>query len=267
MIAHPLTITYVAEAAGSNSASVTLEQAPLPRAMSVVDLQAMLSVVLGTSQAAEAYTPDDCPATISSGQIVVPLTVWAWPSDLRMSYQLRAASGTVADPVRIQQEREFDQVINFVSETVLPFFCNDISWTWSELGVYSRTGGLIDPPPSLAVDGSTIRSGGDFLGVIRVRCLAVGYAHTVTMTIDKANNDKISDIRNSVTASWADTDGQTRATALDLTLPDCVQDLAALCPDGSLVKTWTGSVNDKEETVPVVYYNDCNGRVILVRNE
>lgn len=264
-----LTITYAGgdlPAGAQSSPGLTLEQAPLPAAQGVPDLQAMLSVVLGTGQAAQAYTSPDCPASVAEGEIVVPLTVWVWPSDLALNYTLLAESGTVSEPVRIEQEREWDQVINFEAETVLPFHCRDLSWSWSDLGAYSRTGGLIDPPPELRAEGSTILSSGDFLGVLRVRCLAIGYAHTITMTIPKNAASKITDIRNSVTASWTQ-DGVTRTATLDLQIPDCVADLAALCPDGELAVEKVTGEHQKDETVWVIYYNGCTGRVIVVRSE
>lgn len=263
-----LTITYSGKAlpvGTTSSAGLTLEQMPLPAPIGTANLQAMLSSVT-SGLAAASYSPPDCPATILDGQVIIPLTVWVWPSGLSLEYQLSAALGEIGPPVRIEQEREFDLVINFASETVLPFFCADLSWGWSEMGAYDRMGRLVDPPPAVTSDGTKVTTSGDWLGVIRVRCRAIGYAHAVTMTLPKSAATKVTDIKNSVTAAW-DQDGHGQAISLDLKIPSCVEDLLAMCPDGAYVRDRVlGSVT-KEELVPVVYYNDCNGQVLVVRYE
>jgi hypothetical protein len=265
-MATTLTIPYTGPASILLSPWLRLEQEPVDTTrLSLSDLQTMLAMAIN-GVPAQVYTAPSCPASVRAGGVVVPLTVWVWPSALDLPYRLTAALGVVGEPIRIEQEREFDLVIDFASVVDLPFIVADVDWEWSDLPCFDRFGAEV-PRPDLTCDALSIRSSGAFLGVVRIRCRAIGYQHTVTMTLDKAADKKMADIKNSATVAWVDGEGTTVTESLELTIPGCVKELMAACPDGQLVQEATyGSITD-EELVPVVYYNDCSGQILAVRYE
>lgn len=261
-----LTIPYAGGAATEAAPWLNLEQVPVPtNRLSLADLETMLAMV-GGGTPARVYSQPVCPAMVRQGEVAIDLGVRVWPSDPALAYRLSVDLGTLADPVRIEMEREFDLVLNFAASTDLPFHCRQLSWQWSALPCFDRFGREV-ARPRLTVTPAAIRSSGDFLGVIRVRCLAVGYLHALTMRLPKSEAATVTDVTNTATATWTAA-GEQQDGAVELALPRCVEQLLALCPDGGLQQErYYGGGSDDPETRPVVYYNACNGSVITIRYE
>ena len=262
MMAETLTLTYSGREAADSEATLRLEQMPVATtAVTLDDLEQMMAMVRGGTSAT-AYRQPTCPVTVIAGEVRVPLTVWVWPSDLALDYSLSFAAGVPDARVQIEQEREFDLVIDFDTTIALPFFCRTIELIWSDLPCWDQFGNEV-PRPELTATPTALQVSAEILGVVRVRCLAIGYAHPVTVTFAKGLDSKILDIKNTVTASWS-----AGVATLDLQYPACAADLLAACEDGELVRERViGQFTDEEDRIPVVYYNDCTGSVLAVRYE
>lgn len=261
-MAETLTITYSSRETLESDATLRLEQLPVSfTALTLDDLEQMMALVRGGTSAT-AYRQPTCQVSVVAGEVKVPLTVWAWPSALDLDYEIIFAAGNPEARVQIEQEHEFDLVIDFKTSIKLPFYCRDIELIWLDLPCWDRFGREV-PRPELTTTPTTIQVSAEVLGVVRVRCLAIGYAHPVTVTFAKGLDAKILDIKNTVTASWA-----AGAATLDLHYPACAADLLAACDDGTLVRERViGQFKGEEDRIPVVYYNDCTGSVLAVRYE
>ena len=260
-----LTLTYSGAARTSTAPWLRLEQMPVPStALSLDDLEQMLAMVR-SGQSAHGYRQPTCPVSVVAGEVRVPLTVWAWPSDPGLSYRLAFAMGTPGPVAQIEQEREFDLVIDFGRHIALPFHCRTIELVWSDLPCWDRRGRVV-PRPTLTASPTLITVSAEVLGVVRVRCRAIGYAHPVTVSFAKTADAKILNLENTATAWWRD--GEDIHTAsLDLKYPACAADLLALCPDGRRVRERVLGEMGEDEVRMVVYYDDCTGRVLSVRPE
>lgn len=263
MTAISLAITYAEEAQASVPA-LALEQVPVAdNGLTTEDLAAMLALVRA-GYSAKTYRPRSCPASVVDGRVVVPLHVWAWPVPIDLPYVIAANQGDLAAPVLVEVEREFDVVFDFVDRVTLPFAVRSVAWEWTAMPCFDRLSNEV-PRPAVTVDGNTLTLGDEVLAVLRVRCVAVGYLHALTLRIGKGTN-AITDVEAVVSAGWRAKAGA-QATELQLDLPGCVDLLLASCADGSLVAEAHGSVRDDTERVAVVYYNDCTGAELAVRYE
>lgn len=258
-------LSYAGQSATDPEIWLNLEQEPVStNSLSLSDLETMMAMVSGGIPAS-MYTQPVCPAKVIDGEVIVPLGLWVWPSDLALDYALTVAIGDLSTPDRIEMEREFDLVINFSGSVDLPFYAAALSWSWSDMPCFDRYGAQITPP-HLTVTPTAILGPSDFLGVIRVRCLAVGYRHTVTMRLPKSAVSSITDVSNSATVTWMDGAEQAE-TIIDLDLPRCAAQLLAACPDGQLQQErYFGAIHDDHDG-RTVYYNACNGEVLAVRRE
>lgn len=121
-------------------------------------------------------------------------------------------------------------------------------------------------PPIVTAAASSISVDADIVGVLRIKCAAAGWLHTLVLRFDKGDS-KISDIDVAVSAKWA-AGGETSAQSLDLTLPGCLETLLETCDDGDLkYERGSGRVIEPDETVPVVYYSECDGQKLALRYE
>lgn len=260
-----LIITYSSDAAKRDVPWVRLEQMPVPStALTLDDLEQMLALVR-SGQSSHGYRQPSCQVSVVAGEVKVPLTVWAWPFDLGFDYSLGFSMGETGEVVQIEQEREFDLVIKFDRRVTLPFYCRTISLEWSDLPCWDRWGQEV-PRPTLTPTPTSLLISTEVLGVVRVRCLAVGYAHSTTVSFPKTADNKILNLKNTVTAWWS-VEGEVQTTSLKLDYPACAVDLLATCPDGKRVRERIlGEMGEKEKRM-TVYYDDCTGRVLAVRGE
>jgi len=147
--------------------------------------------------------------------------------------------------------------------------------------------------PTITVTGSTVSLSSPCYGVLRVRGMATGYKHTLTMEFAKQGNVvaaqvadvtlngtpqvaapapagyAITSIDVSVTATYKDGTGEEQSKILSLDIPECVKDLLEYCEGDRLIHQGTESttIGDTETPTPVVYYDTCTGNVITLRYE
>lgn len=259
-----LTALYTGAESGS-VVRLTLEQEPVAdNSLTLDDLEAMLALVR-SGLSAQSYRPASCPASVVAGVVIVPLDLWVWPVPLDLDYTLSPNLGVISAASAVEIEREFDLVIDFSRRVELPFLTSALTWEWSDLPCFDRMSNEVERP-AVTVEPAALVVDAEIMGVLRIKCTAIGYLHTLRLDFAKGT-DAITDIKAAVTASWRD-NGETITESIDLKLPGCVEQLLASCPDGTRKREAAmGSVTDEEEVRPVVYYNDCDGSVMAVRYE
>lgn len=259
-----LTALYTGEASGS-AVRLTMEQEPVPdNSLTLDDLEAMLALVR-SGRSAQSYRPPTCPASVVNGVVVVPLDLWVWPVPLDLDYSLSPNQGVISSAIAVEIEREFDLVIDFERRIDLPFLTSSLSWEWSALPCFDRMSNEVDRP-SVTAEPAALLIGSEILGVLRIKCTAIGYLHTLLLSFVKGT-DAITGVKAAVTASWRENNAtQTESLALDI--PGCVTQLLETCPDGTNKRERVlGSMQPEEQAVPVVYFSDCDGTVMAVRYE
>jgi len=276
-----ITFQYSGDVGNGNDPRLLLEQAPVStKDLALDDLANMLALVR-SGISAYTYITQSCAATLINGQVVVPLTLYVWPSLPDLEYELSAAipAWTAIGPaVAVEQERDFDLVIELSDSVDLPCLAAGLEITWQTPAISGR-GGVVDPPPLISGYDTALQAVGPIgsasgpinrlrldrqvFGVLRVRCRALGYRHAITMTIPKTGDLKITNIRETVTAAWPLADGTIETETLDITLPACVETLLETCETG-LYPGARSEIIDQEEMVPELHYSTCDGSLIGV---
>jgi len=274
-----LTLSLSTGASSPNDHRLILEQEPVRTgALPLSELETMLSLAR-SGISARAYIAGKCPASIDGISVVVPLTLYAWPSHAQ-PYSLSPAISawtTIAEGVAIEQERDFDLVVENTNTINLPCLAKSCTVSWQSPAILSN-GREIEPPDITGYDlnqsalialdhphgpiNRLVLARACF-GVLRVRCTAIGYQHAITLAIPKGDA-KISDVKETVTGSWNLIGGTTDATALQLTLPSCVETLLAACYDDTTVGDHLGTTTETG-TRKQLRYSTCTGAVLGYR--
>lgn len=272
-----ITLSYSGDAASGNEPRILLEQKPVPAGqLSLTDLTNMLALVR-SGISARSYIADSCPATIVGGLVLVPLTLFVWPSMPDLDYTLTAALPawtTIGEAVAFEQERDFDLIVPAASAIDLPCLAASLELTWQTPAI-TKNGVVIDPPaisgydtaldqwgPITASNGpiNRIRLEREVFGVLRVRCRALGYRHAINLAIPKDGEHKLTDIEESITAAWQLSDGGTDTVTHDLALPSCVSSLLEACEsEPNRTPGNRSEVTDPEELIPELRYSTCDG--------
>jgi len=258
-------ITYTGPAASAGSVWVHLEQQPVSSSqLTDADLQTMLALVMsGTS--ARTYRPSSCEAYLTGSSVVAELGLYVFPSNMDLAYTLESELLDIGPKTAISMEREFDLVVGFDAEIELPFIADNLQLTW-QTDCYSKYGVVVDRP-EITSDSTKLSFSSEVFGVLRVRCNARGYYHTLTFAMAKDADQSITDIQAAVEVTWDDGSGA-QSDALDIDLPPCLETLLEACDDGTTItESVFGSVTNEDETVPFIYYSPCSGRLLTVRNE
>ena len=263
-----LTVTYAGDAynASATSARLALEQEPVADSkLTTNDLTVMLALVR-SGVSAKAYIPASCPASVVDGQVICPIDVWVWPSPGNLAYTLTANQGSLGERIRVEMEREFDLVINFERTVQLPFDTTSLSWEWSVMPCLDSNSQPVAVAPNVTATSSTISVDADVIGVLRVKCMAVGWLHTLVLRFAKGDAT-ITNIDVVVTAQW-ESGGENQTARLPIELPGCLKTLLETCDDGELkYERGMGAVRYPNETYAVVYYSECNGHKLALRYE
>lgn len=267
-----LTATYSAAAvAESESSWLKLWQRPYSAQVQqagFTDLTAMWYMAL-SGLSARLYRAATCPATISAdGVVTVPIDFYVFPSSLGMQYSLSAGTGSIGAPVYIEEEKELDLVFDQQDSKELGYLTDAIEYEFLS-GAYGEFGSQLPLPQVSHADGIIKLSTSCFC-VIRIKCLAKGYRHRVTMTLTKyeppAEGEldwtgyKIENLQNVIQATWIDGD-ELQSAELDLEIPPCVEDYLAECEDGGL----KGIIGKKGEPWFLLFFSTCTGNKLGVR--
>lgn len=250
---------------------IHLEQEAVPlsqRNATLADMVQMFNRAL-SGLSARSYQLEKCAAATikSDGTLMVTLKVRVWPSSLDLPYVLTSSYGLVAagDPVEI--EREVDVAVEGTDAVTLPWLVG-APLAWWQLPCFNEFSEPV-PEPAITVAGATFDLSSSCYGVLRIRGLAQGYQHTVTMEFTKPEKSALANIKVSLTATYTDSNGEQQAEILALTLPACVLDLLEYCEGDNILAAdpRTELVINHDDPIPTVYYDTCTGQVIELRYE
>ena len=244
-----------------------LEQQPVSSGkLTENDLNRMLALVLA-GKSARAYRPESCEGWVSGDTINADLAVYVWPSALDLPYTLEASGVTMGVQEAWQQERDFDAVLEMSATLQLPFLVDQCQLSW-QTPAYNRFGEVI-AYPELTVDGAIVTASAECFGVLRVRCLALGWRHAAAFSTVKVPNQKITEVHPSVRCTWIGADGKPDDDVIDLDLPSCLDGLLESCGDGTTMRDRViGHIGDEEDQqVANIYYSTCTGQVLALRYE
>lgn len=264
MITATLAIDYVTQA--TTQPWVHLEQLPVAdNSLGLKDLARMLALVR-SGVSAHAYRQPNCPCSVYEGTVDVPLEFFAWPSAPVLPYTLQTTHGELGAAEAIMMEREFSVVVDFNRRIDLPFFiAADFTCTWADMPCFDRWGNEVDRP-AVTVDAVSVQVTAEVLGVLRIRCVAIGFRHALQVVYPKTSTTRVSAKSPQVTATWGSGDSA-GSTTISLDIPGCVSDLLTTCDDGTLLSEASngGQVSKETGKVPVIYFNKCTGAAYPVQ--
>jgi hypothetical protein len=259
----------------SSNIWVRLEQEKIPdysNALNFSDMYQMwVMAKYGTS--AFMYLQNYCPISINAdGTVTVAISFYSYPSQMDLVYSVDTSLGELGEKIRISEDREFDLKFENSNNATLPYVATNLEITPISRAIHSSKGEI--PFPSYTVDGSVITLSESCFAVVRVKCKAQGFLHTVLLTFVKEettkdeNGDinktgyKISNIQCTETAKWINGEYEQQEDVLDLEIPPCVESYLAQCGEGT-----GGGLKviplDKDRH-QVVYWNVCTGNILAV---
>lgn len=244
--------------------SIGLEQAAVvDGSLTTTDLYKMVSLAKN-GVSAKLYRPDTCEVSVVDGQVLVDLDLFVWPKPLGLDHTIASNIGTLSPGIEHIVDREFDFIINFSRQIELPFVVSSISYELTQLPFFDSSGNVVQTP-SISFDDRYAYVDSDVVGVIRIKCRAIGLKHTLSLAFDKNDSD-ISGVNITASATYTYND-ELLTSSLTMELPGCVELLLSSCEDTLLTEYTYGIVKDKSELIPVVYYSDCDGSFLALRYE
>lgn len=256
-----LTISYTQEEQSSADWLRLSQAAVTSNKLTNEDLEVMLALVK-SGVSAHAYKPANCEASVLTDRVVADLTLKVWPSDINIVYDLSSELLTIGAAKSLQEWHEFDLIVPMASKVDLPYLCEDYTLAW-QTPAYNSRGEEVEEPDVTRI-GAVLYLSAEVFGVLRVKCLAVGWQHNLRFSWVKTEWQSITNVKLTVSASWIG-----GVESLTLELPGCLEALLAFCPDGNSKHSHGQSTVDSEEdeVISVVYYSPCSGKVIAVRQE
>lgn len=262
-----LSLPFVGEATTSTTTDTWLNLEQVPLADNTVNLASLAEMYsrARSGLSARTLTAANCPITFDGDNVVVPVEFTVYPSSLDLAYRLAADLGEISTGQLVSEPVELDVVIPFQTEVQLPYIMEGATAV-AQTPFYNAQGERLSGAGMVLIyeELGLIEARQACFCVLRVTGNAVGYRHTVTLTFAKGD-DAITDVTETITAAWEDADGELQGESLELELPSCAADFLEYCADGELLLE--GLVKSNDEKIPVVYYSDCSGKVVLVRYE
>lgn len=265
-----LTISYApAKQSSTVKYSLTVEQRPVSSTkLTEKDLLQMLALVR-SGVSARAYRQPSCEAYVLDGSAHADLETWVWPVPLEMAYSATGDLVEPGPPTSLRMERDFDLVCAMTDHLDLPFCATNVHCTW-QTPCYNKFGEQV-ARPTITINAASLDLSSTVFGVLRIRCLAVGFAHPLHFQMAKISGDSyqaIKEIKPVFTCTWIDAEGEQQSESITIKLPACLADLLETCPDGLTKRERSvGEVTNGEPTVPVVYFSPCTGQVLALRYE
>lgn len=272
-----LTAKYSNTAQGGSS-WLRIYQEPISETAQQVsydDLAAMYYMALA-KVSARLYESQSCPVSMGGGVIEVPVPFYIFPSSLELAYQLSSGVGEVDRGIATQVWREFDLIVDNESEVDLGFLAETVEWI-PLTGYYDHLSRPLRQAPTITHQGGKLLIEPACFCILRVKCLALGFAHTLTMQLDKfeekTNADgelnwsgyKLDNLQSVVQATWFE-NGELQSTSKKLAIPPCVKDFLSFCPDDSERAgepvSYVGSLKGHHT---ILWYSTCTGRELAVR--
>ncbi|SDP69819.1 hypothetical protein [Desulforhopalus singaporensis] len=233
------------------------------------DLSQMLARARA-GRSAFTYVKDACPwATIDKGVVTIELDFYLWPSSLDLRYDLTVNQGELSGPEIITEYVSFSVPFQGSDIAELPYM---FSGTLVPEMPFINSDGEVLPTQQITLDGSVVRLSQPCCTVLRANGMATGYKYTLTLEIDKGQDEgatSISSLSVTAIASWTGDDGAAETDTLDFEIPPCVEELLADCSDGGLVGMigCAGRDCDREQDILKVFYSVCTGDELGTRWE
>jgi len=260
-----LVTTYGAASADADY-SLELVQEGLSASSSyadMADIVAMYRYAI-SGRSARTYQPTDCPVAIDGDLVTLSLGLYVFPTDLDLDYSLQVMPGLAGEGAAVTVAREFDLVIPMAARASIGFLSE--SFEIIEATHFYNESGAVIPTPSMEIVGTELLLDAVCFAVLRVRCIALGYLHTLEISVDKAAGYKIENFAATAQASWM-SGGELQEDSIDLEIPACVESYLAYCEgDGDLIAS-LGKAGGGDDPIPIVQYNQCIGKVLGVRYE
>ena len=257
-----LVLNYASEA---SEPEVSIEQEPIADNSLTVDDLINMTALARQGVSANLYRPDTCNVAVVDGKVLTDLTFFTWPKPLSLPYELKSNYGNILPAITIQQEREFDFVINKETKIRLPFSVSSVSYSLTQLPFFNSIG-EVAPAPVVTFDEMYAYVDSVVIGVIRLKCVANGYSHTLSLSFDKGDRS-FSNYNISVSATYYNSSDTMKVSSAKVELPGCLELLLQTCGEDLITEHRHGSVINRDEKIPVVYYSDCDGNFLALRYE
>lgn len=247
-----------------------LQQEDLPMSSEITNLTDLYQMIayVKSGKPAESYIYKTCNyAEVIDGVIILKLNFYVWLSDLDLIYNLTSNFGTISEKEFVEEHISKSIIFNGSNkESIGYIFDGEIS---EEMPFFDSYGKRISP--NVIVHDSYIELSKSSYCVFRVKGIASGYKHTITMEFPKLQEGEIfsiDNIQNSIILRYLDENGEIQTDTLDLKIPKCVEDLLLTCSSGNLSGiTGCAGSNCRDNGKYKVYISECDGNVILERWE
>lgn len=260
---------------------ITLEPEYVDRRAALADLadiDAMLAAVR-SGASARGRQMDRCrwATLLPDGGLRVTLSLYVWPSDLRIPYSLSAPAGVSIGPQTAHLDvvsRKFWSAREALFD--LPWLLREprIQWVPGLSCFDAASREAPEPEVYYVAAGARVGVKGRCYGLVNVSGLAHGFVHEISVTYDKflpdpesirpqINNISADDI--DVTCTWLDEAGAEQTSTARLVIPACAKTLLATCADGT--SRFIGRVRPARPVRTVVYYSACDGSVLGITTE
>ncbi len=257
-----LTINLSPSSSGVDDIFVNLEQEAVDSGESSVGLADVSDMLAnGLMGATSAGQKDnECPMVIVDGIIYVATEFFAWPSSLGLQFELSPALGEIINKRQVGVSKSFDVIFGFTDVVALDFVLSNFSIQW-QTPAYNSSGTVVEHP-EVTLEGANIRLSSSVFAVARVTGVAQGYSAISLLTIEKEEGQKITNLQNTITASWIGEKGWTETDQLELEFPECVTDALEMCDnDGPPCRTIFSKVVPGMGPV-TAYYSICDGSIL-----
>ena len=148
--------------------------------VTAIDIQRMVAMAKA-GRSASNYKQPDCQAYIDGMSLVVDFRFYSWPRQVNLPYTVSSSYGAVSSPRIIRKLVQVSETFELTDAIELDYVLTGLdSYTW-ETECYDRNGKVIEPKPTVTVDGTTtLRCSEPCFGVVRIVGYKMGAEHTVT---------------------------------------------------------------------------------------
>lgn len=239
--------------------SLNLLQEPVPVSLtspSFQDFSAMLGFAR-SGLSAKFYEKDDCPAEMIDGWLHISLAVLVFPSRMDLEYTPTLSGGEVHEKEEVLHPVEFDALCTLSESIDLDYLISDLQLN-REIPCYSERSRIL-PAPSWRLEGSKVVFNSSHFSLYRIKGLAKGFSHPVTVKVEVKEGYKTEDIQAKFQVTWKQ-DGELQQKSMELTIPECVAAYLNTCEDGDKRDPLLSDSGKR----PKVFFSGCTGKVLKV---
>lgn len=201
---------------------------------------------------ATTYKLQDCPIEITGNNVYLWLDFYVWPSNIDLIYELEVSLGELSESEKVYIPKEVDIIFENSAVAKLPWLIDDYEIVWQTPNIDSM--GRVIATQTVRTDGPNLIVDIPIFGVVRLKCNAIGYKYTNSITVEKKIDMQITELNAAITAKW----GGDQAAILQLEIPGCAKAYLERCPTGD------GFINQdcKERPKVDIWYSTCDGDIL-----